>query len=276
MKQIRLRKLVILLVITLGLYGLVWVARRRGELVRNLGQNIPHWIWLVIPTVGLSALASVAMFAATTYTDQPDEGWMYQYGIYVLVVLAAGLVYLVLARWVYLFARAFDRATNGTVNYFWVLLGWLTFGLPVVVVALQYYVNRLPADPRKYRAKQPIVGDNLLKKLAVVLFVVHGLAAVGAAAGAIASETARFTGGSTPFQLNAREEIQSSPELRELNELRERYSACITQLNVDFPGEITDENGDAYDAAYDKCDDLYEQARQKADALNAVQPGAQN
>jgi hypothetical protein len=151
MKKIRVWKVLLLSVVTFGIYCTVWLAKRRNEMVKTYDQKIPHWGWFVLPWFAASALLVPAAVAGAVLGLNEEQTVIITLG-YVLVAftIACG----VSLWWLWKFARSAQYITNGRITRIWILALWIMVG-GVVLLFLQYYFNRA-ATPSDLKHEKPL------------------------------------------------------------------------------------------------------------------------
>lgn len=248
MKKIRLWKVILLYLVTLGIYGVVWLARRRAELIRQTKQDIPHWLWLITPalaTIVLSLLALLLMALLNT------SGFVSFMAFMLVFMTGFAISFGVSLWWMYHFGRATETITRGRFPNLWVMLFWVFLG-SAVILPLQYRFNRL---------KKGIGREEPTKR-----FIALSLAVI----------TLSILSGALSFVLYPPEDMNFGSidaihkKTQQVDQLTERYDKCIDTLEKDFPGDLTEENEAAYDTRYDKCDDIYKRQKAAIDELNKM------
>lgn len=245
MKKIAVWKVVLLSIVTFGIYMLVWLVRRRAEMVSKYGQKVPHWLWLIVPAIVVTALivpfAIVMLLASGTTPDESTA--LVILALLALVALVSLPAYIITLWWVWQFGKAAGNVVNGKTNAIWTLLHYVFLG-GVMIYVLQFLFNRAH-DPKALK-DQPREKPSTRFVVLSVIFI-----ALSFAGGTAASFMPP-----TDFENKLFNQVDGIEEkAKKAEELLTKYEACTEQLEVDFP-EVTEENSAAYDAAYDACDEI--------------------
>lgn len=251
-KKIRLWKMVLLLVVTFGVYSLIWLFQRRNEIVTKFKLPLPHWSWLPLPY--LVSLLLILPVAWLTYgmTSSVATTTIVTYIVcYTGLLISMGIS----IWWMFKFSVAVSKITDGKVPTLWGMI-WTIFVSPFNVLAFQYYFNRLPKSVTIKTKPKYAASKNFITVTAVAV--------------AIALPVNYFNLAGVPSQLqeilNDQKKTQSFDRIyKETEKLAEDYNRCIKQLDHDFPGDITEEIEAAYNAAYQNCDNIRAKQHQKAD-----------
>lgn len=138
-----------MMLVTLGLYSIVWLAKRRDELMRHHHAKIPHWMWLVAPWIIVVYIliplmvVEVMFFYSSSSTSSP--------ALWVGLALAT-IAYAIGIWWARQFSAAMEKVISKRVTVMWSILYWLFWG-PVIVFIWQFYINRI--DTRLSPQKKP-------------------------------------------------------------------------------------------------------------------------
>lgn len=138
MKKIRVWKVALLNVVTLGIYSLFWLANRRAEMVKDHGQKVPHWAWFIVPwLVVFGSLVPVIVLLAMVNVSQEQMALIAPWYLLVSLLVAYGFS----IWWMWKFSRSAEHVTNGRITYGWIIALYLVAG-STVTLFLQYYFNR--------------------------------------------------------------------------------------------------------------------------------------
>jgi hypothetical protein len=172
--------------------------------------------------VAIDAKPSTRVFTPATHVAETSRGSMRN------------------APWPY-FAEGIETATHGRVPQWLSVLIGLFIG-PFVIAIHQYYINRLNAN--KKGETYPVSST-----LAIItsIFVVVGVFS-------FISTVSSFNASTQAIKT---ELIKTKERFAEVQNLNTSYTKCTAQLATDFPGDLTAENKDAYNAANEKCDKLF-------------------
>lgn len=123
--KIRLWKVIALSIITLGIYQIVWFARRRNEIVKQYKVSIPHWLWLVAPSIIMCLLAIPLVFIFAD-TNLNQALLLLIFSALVIIAIAA---YGISIWWMCVFGQITEKLTQGKVTFIWTILYWLLLAL---------------------------------------------------------------------------------------------------------------------------------------------------
>lgn len=255
MPKIRLQKLILLTIFTVGIYSLVWLARRRDEIVKQYKAKIPHWTWLIVPSIAILALTFPVALIAYGGTMSAEGTAAIIIGFYLLACLAA---YGISIWWMWGFGKYAANLTEGRVSRTWIMLLWIFTGVGVIF-ALQYYFNRtkkvkdIETEPKFKPSKKFIVLSSIAIAISLGLSVASFMLIPGEDLSTLTSEGREI-----------------DKKFEESERLFKSYNECLAQLEADYPGELTLENEDAYRADYDACERIRVKQNAAADAYNAA------
>lgn len=239
MAKIRVWKMIALYLITLGVYGFVWLAKRRNEIVRHYKLAVPHWLWIVLP-IAIACAATVAVSFALVLMMPLEQA------LYGIAALAGSLflaVFGISIWWMVRFGRAAEQITQGKVPVLWTVLYWIFLGA-VALYMLQYFFNRAPNKSIHHNNAQ----QRPTKRFVVWSIVAFALVtAVSVADVVYTLNTPGFLG----VDIERAKEIDAIGKKAE--ELNTQYLACIEQLNLKYP-ELTEAQEADYNKGYDACE----------------------
>ena len=241
MKKIAIWKIILLLIITAGLYSIFWFARNRRYLVKNNSEKIPKWTWLIsIPVIyGAGCIIGFTYLVTAIIGGGDVDASVTGYNVAIFVgCLTALAVYL---WWLSYFAEGIEKVTQGRIRQWLSVLTGLFIG-PFVIAIQQYYINRLSSNE-----KGEVYPISSTLAIITSIFVVVGVFSFASTAVSFNKST----------QAIKSELIKTKESFNHVQDLNDRYAKCTTKLATDFPGDLTDENKDAYNAASDACDKLF-------------------
>lgn len=191
-KHIKVWKMVVLSLVTFGIYNTVWLARRRNEMVENYNVAIPRWEWLVAPS-----LLSLAIFFILTFIQDMGPSLVGAIIVLIPMIVSPFVIWGISIWWMWHFGKAAEKVTRGRVTLVWVMIyafllnGYLSY-------VLQYYFNRLPkSDAASAKQHQP---SKRFVKYSIIAIVVVQVLNIGAG---IAFALLSFHSSSSPhFVLN--------------------------------------------------------------------------
>jgi len=235
MKKIALWKVIVLSIVTLGIYSIIWLARRRNELVDNYQQKVPSWLWLVIPgAISIALIVPAVIFTFLLISNDQLIQALLLIGIVSLLLLASAIICL---WWVWRFSSAMSRVIEGRVPTIWAFLIYLFLGVALIYVH-QFYINRYATDKISTKNVGPSTKFIVLTVVAIVASVILS----GASSASMPDDS---------FQ-----KLQENSAVGEkANRLIVDYTTCTDTLQKDYP-EVTVENEAAYNKAYDVCNKI--------------------
>lgn len=256
-KNIAVWKVIGLYIITLGIYGFVWLARRRSEMIEHYKLSVPHWLWLVAPAAIAFALLLPAAFIIYGVTSQTASTASIIYGFLLLALFGA---YGISLWWMYRFGRAAQIITEGKVPVVWTMLNTIFLG-PVMLFMFQYYFNRAPksVDSKSKPKYQP-------SKNFVILSTVLIVASLPMAVTGLMQFPELAKEGSI-LQSQSR---KIDALYQETEQLAKEHKACVDKLEADFPGKLSAEDEPAYTKAYDACEEIRIKQHAKVDEYNTT------
>lgn len=254
MKKIALWKVILLSVVTFGIYAIVWFARRRNELVETYKQHIPHWLWIVLPPIVAVVIMIPTVLALSLFI--PDKAFAYVVSMICVAILSI-IPFGISIWWMSRYSAAASRVIEGRVPTVWGVLVYLFWG-PCLAYVHQYYFNRYASG--KVTPKENWAGPS---RKFIILAVISFIVSVGLSTLSLSTYPAEYE--------KMQQDIKNTSDtVNEANELRTQYFACANKLEADFPGELTLEDEDAYNAAFDVCEDI--RVRQNEAANRVSQP----
>ncbi len=259
MKKIRIWKVVVLSLITLGAYSVVWYALRRDEMVRTYKVAVPHWAWPAVSLVAsLATLVAFIMLSLQDY-DASSPIIISATALLAVIVTASSAVSI---WWLWSFCKAAEKITQGRLTLGWLVVYLLLLGPSVAKYVLQYYFNRLPQattiGDKKYHPSRKFVKYSII--VMVIVFISEVVA--GGVLGALSATTEQRAPQLTKEQYS---------KLGRANELLKQYNDCVDKLNNDFPADDIDATQEtAYNAAYDHCEAIRVKQNTAADEYNAI------
>jgi hypothetical protein len=231
-------------VVTFGLYQIVWLIRRRNEIVRVYKLPLPQWWWLFAPS--FAALACFGLFIVLALTEQSALA------IAIGLIIALPTVFASIALtiwWVWRFGKAAAYVTNGKVTATWTMLFYLFAGLAMVFF-LQYYFNgaqsakELNGAPMSKPSKKFVVWATITIVANISLYA--GMNLVSA------------------FYL---EDTELTRLGERVDKLTSQYDSCIDRLDRKYV-EVTAANEADYNAAHDHCEDIRIRQNNAVDEYN--------
>lgn len=120
---------------------IVWFALRRAELIQQSKQQLPHWLWLIVPAfIGVILWFVSLLFIYSTLIDDPGRqyDWMILSTFSFLILIPFGIS----LWWVDRFGQAVQQLTGNRVPVLWTMLLYFFLG-PAVILVHQYYFNRM-------------------------------------------------------------------------------------------------------------------------------------
>lgn len=172
-KKIAIWKLILLSIVTLGIYAIVWFALRRGELLKEYGLRTPHWVWLVLPAlVGFILWFLSLILIYTSFTNDPGRqyDWMMLSSYIFLLLIPFGIS----LWWVDRFGQAVQTITANRVPVLWTMLLYFFLG-PTVILVHQFYFNRIKGESIPTSNVGPSQRFIIIASLAVAIMAIMSL-----------------------------------------------------------------------------------------------------
>lgn len=254
MKQIRIWKMTVLYVLTLGIYGIVWLARRRNELAQVIKQKLLPNSMIYGAIVGMTAIIAGLTVATINVESLGFSGLIAIYSVAAVLALCVSFLFL---WWLWFFLIASIKVVGPRLNLGWLLAHAVITGFSYMFV-LQYYFNRKSTAGQKSPSKKFV-------NWSIALFVVYlaGSGVYGAVLG--------FT--SAPLI-----EVKETPIMQELSKksqlLYKKYEACAQEINKVYE-IVTDETEAAYLKAYDDCEAVRVEQNKAAEEYTELYKEAQ-
>ncbi|MDX2776441.1 DUF4234 domain-containing protein [Streptomyces caniscabiei] len=170
MKKIAIWKIILLSIVTLGIYTIVWFALRRVELMKVSGRKLPHWIWLVLPAfIGVILWFASLLFIYSTLSSDPGRqyDWMMLSTFTFLILIPFGIS----LWWVDRFGQEVQHITGNRVPVLWTMLIYFFLG-PAVILVHQYYFNRVTDE------KPAHTTDGPSQRFIIVMSFIVGIAII--------------------------------------------------------------------------------------------------
>lgn len=261
MKKIPVWKVILLSIVTFGIYTLVWLALRRNELVKNYGQKLPHWLWLIIPIAVAIGLFLPLIVAAVWFIADPNQALLF---LTVGSMLLFFVPFAISLWWISRFGIVMSKLTRERVPTLWTILLYFFCG-PIIIAIYQYYFNRYPVE--KMPAEKPVGPSKTFMAVSIVVIVLSLISGVLS----LMSFPAEYTKAQEEMKRTSQEAVPKNAELlQEAEKLLTDYQACTDKLESDYPGELYEEDEASYNAAYDKCEEIRIKQWEAADRYNKL------
>lgn len=151
MKKIALWKIILLSIITVGVYPIVWFVKRRDELVNNYKLDVPHGLWLVLPiaiaTIIALTVIPIVSIAAAFNSD-------YNYLLTIAYIVLFIIPFCITIWWVARFSMGINNVVGGRIPTVWTVLIYVFWGLTLPVVQ-QFYINRFASKKLPSKTTRP-------------------------------------------------------------------------------------------------------------------------
>lgn len=145
-----LLQMVLLTIITLGIYQIYWLYKTREEMVQK-GLQIPNILILFAPYIALGGMFVLLFIQNFVFSSVDGGGAPTQLGLIVFLIGALGVLAMlpIFFYWFYKYCKAVESVTDGffpfDMNYFMLVLMSI-FGIAIIwPVIVQYYFNRVAA-----------------------------------------------------------------------------------------------------------------------------------
>lgn len=252
--KLRVSKVTLLLVITLGIYGLIWLAMRRNEIVERYKIQLPPWWLVVLPIAALLPAVFVATYVSVALLPLRAGIITATFIDLVIFSVACGVSF----WWMQRFASAVEQITAGKMPVRWTMLYW-TFTMVGVIIVLQHFFNSLPNKKYKSRARQP---SRQFIVLSVLSFAITTLVSTAFFIGVL------FLTTDTPTESESAEITKLS---KQADLLSKKYNYCTSQLDEKYPS-VSPEQEAEYGKGYDACENIrLEQNAAAEKATNLIQ-----
>lgn len=240
-KEIRAWKVLVLGIVTLGLYFVIWLMLRRRELP-DPKPRFSHWGVVVGLSAGFIVMVmTIYIYGLIAISDSSVAANFIVWSLYGL-----GFSYgIAVSLWVLQIARAIDRQLGVSLHPFLLFL-FAYFLTPVLVVSHQWAINRLGKP-----TSAPL-------KTATTTWL-YRVAVVGVTLGLIGNTIYILQ---QPISETITEVRSDHAKIRKqverMYQLTNEYRSCVQDFQAKYPEDkITSENYDESRAAQKKCDDIY-------------------
>lgn len=255
MKKISVWKVVLLTIVTLGLYSIYWAARNRDYIKQHdkKAGYIPAWGWLVvIPAGGFALIGSVIalMILATLSVLSADSTLL---ALNILAVVYTVLALAIGIWWVSFFAKPMERVTHGGVTRAWAVALYIFTG-PLLVAFYQFYINK-SAGEKAASHHEPS---------SVFMFFAIGAMALSLISTVIS--TADYIRSIPSLRIELQQAQQST---KVLMDAYRAYAQCDAELFRSYPdGKPTNpEQQAAYTLLVERCEGLNAKYQRALDAV---------
>lgn len=242
MKKIAIWKIIVLNIFTAGLYSIFWYARNRNYFVSKKNEYIPKWTWLIaIPVVyGAGCIVGFTYLVTAVLNNVDIDSTIHSYNMAIFIGCLVALgIYL---SWLWFFAGAFEKESQGRVPR-WVSLVLGVFIGVFLTAVYQFYINKRNAEKN---SNHGALSSGLL--IFTSLFTLFGFFSITSTVASLSNSNESIK----------RELLKTRESFGKVQQLNVEYTKCTQKLAADFPGELTDENKDAYNVANDTCRKIYD------------------
>lgn len=252
MKKIAVWKVLVLSIVTAGIYTIIWLARRRNELVENYGQKVPHWLWILLPSlIALVLFFPLIIVLALLVKDPALLAASATWGSVALFVVP----FIISIWWITKFSQAAarvvaNRVPAGWAVFLYILCGFFTSGVQ------QFFFNRYAKKTLPKEQVGPSVRFVILSSIAITVSLIVNIWSF-----------TTFPGDYEQLKVDL---THNAELLEKVNRLATEYDACIEKLERDHPGDLTAENEAAYNQAYDACEEIRIEQNKAADEYNRL------
>lgn len=138
MKKRSIGKMLLLEIVTLGIYRLYWFIKTRAEMKSVADVDIPTpWIFL-LPVFGY--VAGISLLIATSSSTSPNP-----FGILIFYALLFAS-FIVMALWLWKYSKAVEVVTNEKMSFALSLLILLAVPDGIDILVVQDYFNKVAID----------------------------------------------------------------------------------------------------------------------------------
>jgi magnesium-transporting ATPase (P-type) len=172
MKKINPWVVLLLNLVTLGIYSLFWTINRRTEMIEQYKRTIPHWWWLLLPFLTMLATGLLLLFVFLFSSDNDSMGVV----LALTMMLSAALMLatiVILIWWIWKFLKAAEYVNRGRAPAGWIMAVAI-FASPLHTLFLQHYFNtaEAPAKVATEPKLKPTRNFILLAILAIIAGIV--------------------------------------------------------------------------------------------------------
>lgn len=255
MKKISTAKVIVLSIVTLGVYTLIWLAKRRNEMVSEYKVKLPSNAWLVV-FASLLALAIVTLITTAVLFALNIIGSVWT--TIWLSVASLALPFALGLWWVIRFGKIFSKIVGGRVPLWWTIVFYIFLATHIIPV-YQYFINRKTAKRGAYAEQVgPTRRFIVVSAIVAALFLILEIASW-------ADLPATFNQMRTAFSETSQQDLQL---IEKTYTLLKQHDACVNQLNIDYPDKyISAEDEAAYIKAYDACESIRLEQNAAVEAL---------
>ncbi len=256
MKKISVLKVVLLTIVTLGLYAIYWAARNRDYIKNNDKKAgfLPAWGWLVsIPAAGFVVVgtAIILMIIATFGGISADTTI-----VALNVLFAAYTVFATVVGvwWVWHFSKAMEKVTHGSLTRGWAVALFIFIG-PLLAAFYQFYINK-SAEEKATAKHEPSS--------------VFAFLAIGAMAISLIGTVINTTDYIRSIPTLKTELVQAQESTRGLTDAYKAYARCDAEFIANYPnGKPSEAEKQAvYTAHLERCHVLHREYEKTIDAIS--------
>lgn len=246
MKKINIWVVLLLNIVTLGIYTLFWTLSRRREMIAHYRQSIPSAGWFVCATAIFYASIVLTWWGSSVAGDLQAI-----IGLITLPVIIFGFV--VAIWWVWQFGKA--AASVASIPAGWSLALYITT-IIFMSVFLQYYFNHTSQTHKSTQPKTSLT----FKLLAILVIFVSAGTSLWYTIATFPTDTIRQ-------EINKQKQMNSYQQ--QAYQLSQEHQACVQNLEQNYK-EVTGDNQDAYQQAYDKCETIRKEQNAAVDHYNEL------
>lgn len=255
MKKIAVWKVVLLTIVTLGIYAIYWAARNRDYIKQNDKKvgYLPAWGWLVvIPAAGFALVgASIVLMIVATFSGLSADTTIMTLNIlfatYTVLVMALGI------WWVWFFGKAMEKVTHGAITRAWALALFIFTG-PLLAAFYQFYINSYAEEKASVKHEPS----------SVFAFLAIGAMALSLIGTVI--NTADYVRSLPTMKADL---IEAQGITKEFTNAYEAYAACDAEFLKNYPnGKPAEvEQQAAYTTDLERCEALNRDYQKSLDVL---------
>lgn len=271
MKNIAVWKVVLLTLITGGLYAIFWAGRNRDYLAKqkNVTQKLPSWIWLLLIPFALVSAIVGAFVIYIVGSSGALSAEATSLGVELISLGVEVVVLLVGLWWLWYFGKAFAMVTQGRMSRAVTLVLYFFAG-PFVIAFQQFYINRLDRN-KKGQTYKTSAGLLALVCVVAVLSIFATVASFYSLEESSQQIEKEILTTQESIQKIEDETEVTEAKAQEVEDLDNKYTSCIADLDKTYPEEevLSDEESTAYMEAFDACDAIYKEYEAAYDAYVA-------
>lgn len=176
MKKIPLWQVIVLSIITLGIYQLYWLAVQKKYVEKSTSTKLPSTGWLVSVGIGYIPLFIAAVVLGLLPTSNDLSTLLAILLLACFVMAVSSYTTVVYIWWSIMFMRGAEKVLAPRFTLVWMIIHLFTTGLGVII--MQYYANRKPRKSQTQPSKRFVTLSIIAIVLPYVIGLVVGIAVI--------------------------------------------------------------------------------------------------